>query len=208
MSKTAYKGRHRRSRRDRRSRQHNRRNRNNTHRRISRSGGRSKSGRDSQEREIARLQRKLQPATKRSPLRFLREMGYLGEGRKIAAENKKKTRETILRDLQEHVEIKKGVGKISDAVERIRRGDYSGIKDANAGITQIEGPINHKYSATEAKLNRQKSIMDEKTGAVIEAFDSISDPGVSDDEVNRYISQLQVDALPAAGKKLVNRKYK
>ena len=179
----------------------------NRHRHNTVKRGGSGSGRNSGEREIEYLKRKLQPATKRSPLRFLRENGYLGEGRKIAAANKKKSQETMLKDLQDHVEIKKGVGQISDAVDRIRRGEYSGIKDATAGIGRIGGPINDKHSAAVANLNRQMSEMDKKSGAVIQAFDdNIGGPNVSSDEINRYIAQLQLDSLPAAGKKRLPKK--
>ena len=194
MSKTVYKRRRRHLSRKRQSMQRN--NRNNT---VIRGGS------SSEEREIERLKRKLQPATKRSPLRFLRENGYLGEGRKIAAANKKKSQDAMLKDLQDHVEIKKGVGQISDAVDRIRRGDYSGMRDISAGINRVGGPINRKYSAEEGSVNRKILEMDAKSGAIGDAFDSFSfsSPHVSNDEIDRVIAKLQVDMLPPAGKKKV-----
>ena len=194
MSKTVYKRRRRRLSRKRQSMQRN--NRNKT---IKGGSGSGSSG----ELEIERLKRKLQPATKRSPLRFLKENGYLGEGRKIAAADKKKSREAMLKELQERVEIKKGVGQISDAVDRIRRGDYSGMSDLSAGINRVGGPINRKYSAEEGKVNRQILEMDAKSGDVSDAFDSFSSPHGSNHEIDQVIAKLQVDMLPAAGKKKV-----
>lgn len=70
------------------------------------------------EMEIERLTRKLEPATKRSPLRLFRESGYLGKQRETAAENKKKGRETILKNLQD--QIKKDATKEDDRIRTLR----------------------------------------------------------------------------------------
>ncbi len=202
MSKTAYKGRHRRSSRNRRSR----RNRN---RKSIRGGMFGRNRNIGTPEKIARLERKVLPATRRSPFRFLRERGYMGRNRQTTAENKRIQRIKELKDLKEEQKFQNDVGNITEGIGKIQNKQYAtGLDMVDNGFNGADSYVQSKYANSlqefDKKYNELSTGLDKMNGDVIEGFDRLGGD-VDPAEVDRVMAQLQRANLPSAGNKQLPR---
>lgn len=202
MSKTAYKGRHRRSSRNRRSR----RNRN---RKSIRGGMFGRNRNIGTPEKIARLERKVQPATRRSPFRFLRERGYMGRNRQTTAENKRIQRMTELDELKKQQKFQTDVGNITKGLNDIQNKQYAtGLDMVEHGFNGADGYVQSEYdkSAKEFDKNHNKlsTVLDNINDGAIEGLNRLGGH-VDEAEVDKVLAELQIANLPSAGKKQLPR---
>lgn len=206
MSKTAYKGRHRRSSRNRRSR----RNRN---RKSIRGGMFGRNRNIGTPEKIARLERKVQPATRRSPFRFLRERGYMGRTRQTTAENKRFQRIKDLDDLKKKQTFHTDVGNITEGLGKIQNKQYAtGLEMVEHGINGAHSYVDSEYhDARKAFDEGHKNLSDNLDKINGEAIDGLNRLGghVDQAEVDKVLAELQtanqIANLPSAGKKQIPR---
>lgn len=206
MSKTAYKGRHRRSSRNRRSR----RNRN---RKSIRGGMFGRNRNLGTPEKIARLERKVQPATRRSPLRFLRERGYMGRTRQTAAENKRIQRMKDLDVLKKQQNFKNDIGNITEGIGKIQNKQYAtGLDMVEHGINGADSYVDSEYANSlqefDNKYNKLSTDLDKINGEAIEGLSRLGGH-VDQAEVDKVLAELQLQQqianLPSAGKKQLPR---
>ena len=202
MSKTAYKGRHRRSSRNRRSRI-------NRNRKSIRGGMFGRNRNIGTQEKIARLERKVQPATRRSPLRFLRERGYMGRNRQTTAENKRKQRMTELDELKKQQKFQTDVGNITKGLNDIQNKQYAtGLDMVKHGINGANSYVDSEYANSlqefDNKYNDLSTDLDKINGDAIEELNRLGGH-VDEAEVDKVLAELQIANLPSAGKKQLPR---
>jgi len=155
--------------------------------------------------KIARLERKVLPATKRSPFRFLRERGYMGRNRQTTAENKRIQRIKELKDLKEEQKFQNDVGNITKGIDKIQTKQYAtGLDMVDNGFNGADSYVQSKYAKSlqefDNKYNELSTGLDTMNDEAIEGLNGIGGH-VDQAEVDKVMAELQVANLPSPGKK-------
>jgi len=166
--------------------------------------------------KIARLERKILPATRRSPLRFFKEKGYFGSSRKEAAENKRIQWANELAELKKQSSFHHGANDIMSGLGHIQNKNYDeGLYAVNAGVNAVDGYVDGEYKNAENVFNKNCDELTQNVDAANNAFEGFNSLGgnVDQSEVDKVLSKAkdEVDAakvlrnMPSSGNKQISR---